>query len=170
MPSLVGSEMCIRDSLGPLSPISRETRNLWFSLKNKVFGAWRRGSCEPTLRNRALASVLATFLAPGFSGWCSRPSPGHTSGPCRVPPEEFESERSSESHSFSHSGCSWPLRIVLSPQCWPHFWHQASQDRALASVLATFLAPGFSGSCPLHRMNNLWPVRLLKFVIAAWFG
>ena len=92
-------------------------------------------------QNRALASVLATCAAPGFSGSCSRLSPGHTSGPCRVPPEELESERSSAYHSFFHSGCSWPLKIVLSPQCWLHFWHQASQDRALASVLATLRAP-----------------------------
>ena len=91
-------------------------------------------------QNRALASVLATCLAPGFSGSCSRLNPGHTLVPCRVPPEEFESERSSPNHSFFQSGCSWPLRIVLSPQCWLHFWHQVSQDPALASVLATLRA------------------------------
>ena len=90
-------------------------------------------------RNRALASVLATFLAPGFSRPCSRLSPGHTSGPCRAQPQELESERSSEYHSFFQSGYSLGLsescsrlgpgyisgtrllRTVLSPLSWPHF-------------------------------------------------
>ena len=105
-------------------------------------------------QNRALASVLATFLAPAFSGSCSRLSPGHTSCPCRVPPGKFESERSSANHSFFQSGCSWPLIIVLSPQfsvhfppqSWVHFRHQTHQNHALALVLATFPTSGSPGA------------------------
>ena len=37
-------------------------KSLIFHVKNKVFGAWRRGSCEPTLRNRALVSAPCIFL------------------------------------------------------------------------------------------------------------
>ena len=56
-------------------------------------------------QNRALASVLATFLAPGFSGSCSRLGPGHASG-------------------------TKLLMIVLSPRSWLHFraLYQSKQE------------------------------------------
>ena len=65
---------------------------------------------------------------------------GHISGPWRVPPEKFEPERSSENYMNFQSGCPWPLGAALSLTSWLRFWHHASQDRALASVMATLRA------------------------------
>ena len=75
-------------------------------------------------QDRALAPVMATLRAPAGSHPKSLNPSGHA-----------------HTIVFFQSGCSWPLGIVLSPRSWLHFWHQASQDRALASVLATLRAP-----------------------------
>ena len=50
-------------SFGSLASFSkRKKKSLIFLAKNRLLGAWRRGSWQGILRNRALASAPCTFL------------------------------------------------------------------------------------------------------------
>ena len=95
--------------------------------------------------------------------------------PCERTPDDITKQRIWVGYVpgyFFQSGCCWPLGIVLSLRSWSHFGHQASQDRALASVLATLRAlvgphtkswnpSGRPHPIVFFRVGCLWPLGIV---------
>ena len=99
-------------------------------------------------QNRALALVLGTFPTSDSSESCSRLSPGHIS--------YIRLSRSQRNHWFLH-------RILTIPPTIP------PQNRALASVLATFPTSDSSESCSRHSPGHISHIRLSRSQRNHWF-
>ena len=97
-----------------------------------------------THQNHALGLVLATFPTSDSSESCSRLSPGHIS--------YIRLFRSQRNQWFLH-------RILTIPP----------QNRALASVLATFPTSDSSESCSRHSPGHISHIRLSRSQRIHWF-